>query len=244
MDSPTKFQEIVRDERARQFLWERYAVSYDKILLEMPYYREVLDRHFQALSSGGVQRVLDVGCGTGNLALRLAGAARDVTAVDNSRAMLRKLSCKLTPATGQRVRRLEQNAESLWQFHDGCFDGVSILLALFDMKDAELALREAIRLLRRGGVLIVTEPKRSFQMKQILDACRAHLMAQGLYTALSEDLARVSQENWRLDPQTRQTHSPLRAEVIEDILRDGRFVELEIQDSHFGNCATIKGRRP
>jgi len=150
-----------------QLTWESYAISYDRILLRMDYYQEVLSRHFEALSKSSVRCVIDLGAGTGNLAgMLLEGSQRRVTVVDSSRAMLERLRAKLSEYTGGRLMVMEQSAESLDQLDSMSFDGVSILLALFDVYRPVAALNEAIRLLRPGGVLVVTEPKYCCQQRQ------------------------------------------------------------------------------
>ena len=62
------------------------------ILPEMPFYREVVDRHLAAIREAGAARVLDIGAGTGNVAVPLLKDGVPVAAVDISRAMLAKLS--------------------------------------------------------------------------------------------------------------------------------------------------------
>jgi ubiquinone/menaquinone biosynthesis C-methylase UbiE len=238
------YRQALLERWSQQLLWEEYAVSYDRVLLEMPYYREVIERHLQALTADGIETVIDIAAGTGNLVQRLLAAGRHVTAVDGSRAMLNKLWSKFREQDGGRLHVVEQNAESLSRFRNQQFDGVSILLALFDMSEARTALDEARRILRPGGTLVVTEPKHCFQIQEILDFCESHLKQRGLFPSLAADLERVGNANRTLNPSTRANRSPLRAEVIYDILQTAGFQELSLTDSHFGNCATIRGVKP
>jgi len=225
-----------------QLTWESYAISYDRILLRMDYYQEVLSRHFEALSKSSVRRIIDLGAGTGNLAgMLLEGSQRRVTVVDSSRAMLERLRAKLSKYMGGRLLVMEQSAESLDQLDSMSFDGVSILLALFDVYRPVAALNEAIRLLRPGGVLVVTEPKYCFRKEPILEYVEKSLKDAGVFAELEEDFKRVSSANNRIDPESRVSHSPLRAEDIYKVLSDKGFESLTITDSHFGNCATVCG---
>lgn len=101
--------------------------------------------------------VLDVATGTGRLPraiLRQPAFQGRVIGLDLSRGMLR-----------QAVRRTAQFADRLtfiWQgashlpFEDNTFDAVSCLEALEFMPDPEQVLEELVRVLRPGGVLLLT----------------------------------------------------------------------------------------
>jgi ubiquinone/menaquinone biosynthesis C-methylase UbiE len=101
--------------------------------------------------------VLDVATGTGRLPralLRQPPFQGRVIGLDLSRGMLR-----------QAVRRTGQFADRLtfiWQgashlpFEDSTFDAVTCLEALEFMPDPQWALEELVRVLRPGGVLLVT----------------------------------------------------------------------------------------
>jgi ubiquinone/menaquinone biosynthesis C-methylase UbiE len=99
------------------------------------------------------RRVLDVGCGTGNISLALAQRGARVVGLDFSLPRLAKAREK----AGQQgiavawmrglASRLPLAAES--------FDGVMCILALDFMADREKALQEMVRVLRPGGFLSV-----------------------------------------------------------------------------------------
>lgn len=102
-------------------------------------------------------RLLDVGCGTGDLTLRLArrvGPAGMVTGLDLTPAML-AVGRKKVLAQGleDRVILIEGNALSL-PFADGTFDGVTAGFSLRNMTDLDGALREMFRVLKPGGFAV------------------------------------------------------------------------------------------
>jgi len=227
-----------------QLTWDTYAWSYDRIISVMPYYREVLDRHVAAMRDSGDGSVVDLGAGTGNLAALLVRECRRVVAVDYSRAMLDRLRGKLVDHIGRGLEVIEANAEYLPNLRDGAFAGVSILLALYDMERPSDALDEAIRLLRRGGTLIITEPKLVFDLEVILGKCREHLDQIGRYDELAADLERVNTANRVLNPSSRETHADLHAEAIRERLVGLGFCGVTMTDSHFGQCATVRGIKP
>jgi ubiquinone/menaquinone biosynthesis C-methylase UbiE len=230
---------------ARELVWDDYALSYDRVVGRMPYYLAALRRHERALVSSNSRVVADLGAGTGNLVVRLLRRGMKVLAVDPSRGMLGHLAEKLSMFPEDTpVAVWLQSAESLDQIEDRSVDGVSVLLAFFDMNEPERAFREAIRILRAGGTMAITEPKLAFQMQPILDYCRAYLQQNGLLQSHRSDLERVFKANAAINPATRKDGSPLRIERIYRGLIAAGFTPIKQQDSHMGECATVVGKKP
>ncbi|MCX7826196.1 MAG: methyltransferase domain-containing protein [Verrucomicrobiae bacterium] len=221
--------------------WQQYAISYDRILPRLPFYIEVVDRHVEAMTQADVRNVIDIGAGTGNVALRLVAEGRRVTAVDLSPSMLAQLRAKLPADVGSKLLIVQQNAEALPQFASGAFDGVNMLLVLYAVERPSAALDEAVRVLRPGGAIVITEPKRCFNLRVLLDFAENYLRQLGVLETLREDWQRVRESNQRFDPSQR---SRLWAENIYERLETLGFKQLCFQDSHLGNCATICGRKP
>jgi SAM-dependent methyltransferase len=89
---------------ADEQVWEAYAESYDHILPILPFYQEAVRRHVNRLTGASIQRVIDVGAGTGNVAVQLAPRGVEVTAIDISRAMLDQLRGKKRSARPPRSK--------------------------------------------------------------------------------------------------------------------------------------------
>jgi len=238
-----EFHELYRDRLDHQLIWDTYAWSYDRVLPLVPYYQDVLERHVSVMTSCPDGPVMDLGGGTGNLAERLILADRSVTVVDNSRAMLDKLHSKqvLASAIGTRLTVVEARAQSLPMIEDQSQAAVSLQLALFDMRNPELGLRTAVRVLRPGGWIVVTDLKRSFQLEPLLQECERQLRSLGLYEQLAEDLHRVVRSNHDLAPGSR---SSFRIEDVFEFLGRESFKSISIQDSHLGQCATVTAQKP
>jgi len=101
--------------------------------------------------------VADLGCGTGALAAELAPRVRKVVAVDQSAEMLRAARKRL--GRRRNVEIHEARLEALPLPDAGC-DAAALVLVLSYLREPGAALREAARILRPGGRLVVVEAKR------------------------------------------------------------------------------------
>ncbi len=110
---------------------------------------------------GDGERVLDVGCGTGSLALRCAGKAARVTGIDISPQMLDMAREKVEAAGLQdQVELREMSAIDLDEaFPEGSFDVIVSSLVFSELSEDEqgFVLRECHRLLRDGGRLVIAD---------------------------------------------------------------------------------------
>lgn len=101
----------------------------------------------------GMVKVLDIGAGTGRYSVPLAEEGYDVTAVELVRYNLGILKKK-----GSSVRAMQGNALNLKKLADDTFD-VTLLFGpmyhLTSFEDKRRALREAKRVTRPGGVILV-----------------------------------------------------------------------------------------
>lgn len=99
-------------------------------------------------------RILDVGCGDGLLTWTLAERNAWVVGIDTDRAMLEAATARLARGRRQRPRFVEGRIEQL-PFPDGSFDVVVIVTVLCLLEDRAGAVREAARVLRPGGRLVI-----------------------------------------------------------------------------------------
>ena len=112
---------------------------------------ELINRTFSPIAG---KRLLDVGCGPGRLAHQLVEMGADVTGLDPDPEIVAAAARFATDA-----RFVEGSAENL-PFDTESFDGVVFLNSLHHVPQPGMAaaLREAGRVLRRGGHLVVVEP--------------------------------------------------------------------------------------
>jgi SAM-dependent methyltransferase len=118
-----------------------------------PAYPASLVARLFALAGGRDARIVDVGAGTGHLALPLAAAGARVTAVEPARAMLRVLS----DVAGGRVRCVHASGEATTL--PGSSQDLGLVADALHWLDPEAAGRELARVVVGGGVVAVVEAR-------------------------------------------------------------------------------------
>ena len=109
-------------------------------------------RGLDSSSGGPPGLVLDLGCGGGLLSVPLADGARRVVGVDRSGASVR--AARDAVPTGRRCRFVRADLLRA-PFASRCADLVLLCDVLEHVEDWRAAVREAARLVRRGGHLFV-----------------------------------------------------------------------------------------
>ena len=136
--------------------WDRIARQYaaDPIA-DMAGYEATLQRVLSFLNPG--HDVLEIGCGTGTTALRLAPFTRRLLATDVSQEMIHiardKLAARPLPQLSFAVADADAQV-----FGQGIYDAVLAFNMLHLVSDLDRALAQAVRALRPGGLLISKTP--------------------------------------------------------------------------------------
>jgi ubiquinone/menaquinone biosynthesis C-methylase UbiE len=94
--------------------------------------------------------VLDVGGGTGRVAVQMISLAKSTIIADSALKMLRE-------AQKKGISAINANAEQL-PFENGAFDRIIMVDALHHVADQEQTLNELWRSLKPDGILIIEEP--------------------------------------------------------------------------------------
>jgi SAM-dependent methyltransferase len=104
------------------------------------------------LREAGVRTILELGCGTGNDAARLAGEGYLVTAIDLSAEAIRQATARFSSVARFMVADMTQRLP----FPDAAFDAVMSNVALHMFPDGvtRAVFAEAGRLVRPGGLLL------------------------------------------------------------------------------------------
>jgi|GraSoiStandDraft_10_1057309.scaffolds.fasta_scaffold60997_2 SAM-dependent methyltransferase len=136
---------------------ETYAGAYDALYADKDYDAEcdAIEAAFSRHGVGATRTVLDLGCGTGNHALRLAQRGYDVTGVDRSAPMLAQAREK-ADAGSLRIRWLAGDVASVRV--GAAFDAVLLMFAVLSYQlgtqSVRATLKNARSHLRPGGLLL------------------------------------------------------------------------------------------
>ncbi|MGH2729965.1 MAG: class I SAM-dependent methyltransferase [Actinomycetota bacterium] len=172
--------------------FDRAADYYDATRALDPHLtRRVLELLTAELSDRGP--CLEIGIGTGRLALPLAEAGIPITGVDLSATMLKKLLSKTTGISPIPAARAD--ATSL-PFAEGTFGAAYACWVLHLIPEWRIALRELVRVVKPGGVILIDLGGRNPHLitdvrDKFLVAAGASLEARGTHDigALTEVMA-------------------------------------------------------
>jgi ubiquinone/menaquinone biosynthesis C-methylase UbiE len=192
----------------RNLIWSEYAVYYDTVLNSTTVYPELLavilgERGPRGDADKlpripGDARVLDLGAGTGNITIKLANSSggRIVVAVENNRAMLARLKTRCASYLrgddqGAGVLAIKQDISSLNGFNDNYFDLVILNNVLYSVDDPRPVLRGANRVLKPGGEIRISGPKKKTNLERLFRRIRSDLVQAGKFDELKEEYERV-----------------------------------------------------
>ncbi len=139
------------DRGAQPWFFDAWSHIYDFPWVQRATYEPVHNQVLRALRDTRCRRVLDVGCGTGQLAAKIKQALPKTAVVgcDFSAGMLQRAARR-----HHRVAWIQGDAGRL-PFRSGAFDVVTSTEAFHWFPDQEAALAECFRVLAPGGRLLL-----------------------------------------------------------------------------------------
>jgi len=155
-------------------LWDGYAETFDNAAdhgLRDPRVRAEWEALLLPLLPTPPSRVVDLGCGTGSLAVLLAERGYQVSALDLSGSMVRLAEAKAN-AAGVSIEFVQGDA-AIPAFEPQTFDVVLARHVLWVFENPDDVLTRWLRLLRPGGRLILIEGRWSTGAGLTSDVCTA-----------------------------------------------------------------------
>ena len=215
-DLEQKLREVVN--------WSRYAVSYDKLLYPFTDYNELVDLVVSQL--GDAQLCADLGAGTGNATLKLLErhSSRQVWAIESNEMMLQYLKQKVGAHLG-RLTAIKDDVVRLGalRYQNDYFDAAIMINVLYAVQDPLECLRQACRILKPGGMLVLSTPHRDTDVKKVLKKLRDVLQSKGLFESLAEEFETAKLVHEKMD-------NLIHRNTKEEIRRYIQEAGLEIRD--------------
>jgi ArsR family transcriptional regulator len=136
--------------------FEANAAKWDRIRSLHISEREVEEAICELLTGGHFDFMLDLGVGTGRMMELLAPRARRALGIDNSHKMLEYARSRLSGPEYEHCQLRHGDILAL-PYEDGCADLVIIHQVLHFLAEPQAAIREAGRLLRPGGTMLIVD---------------------------------------------------------------------------------------
>lgn len=133
--------------------WGGVAEWYDKVVYDEDSYqsRVILPNIMRIVAPQKGMRILDLGCGQGFFSHAFAAAGAHVTGADVSPELI--AIAKVRAAHNEEFHVAPSDILKPWK--DGVFDAVTIILALQNIERMAQTLREAARVTKKGGKLVI-----------------------------------------------------------------------------------------
>jgi ubiquinone/menaquinone biosynthesis C-methylase UbiE len=125
-------------------------------VIRSEYFEERLKYKLLSLHNIKDKIAADLGCGTGFVSLALANEASIVFSVDQSVNMLKELKATANKRDLKNIYPIKSSLDNLALF-DESLDAVYINMALHHIKDAKKAIEEMHRVLKSGGIVVISD---------------------------------------------------------------------------------------
>lgn len=140
-------------------IWDLHSAVYDSAggMIQNARESEAWASYIKRHLPEGRLKVLDAGCGTGEVGILMAGMGHDVTGIDISEKMLEKAIIKARDE-GLSINFMMRDAERTG-FETGSFDVIICRFLLWTLPDPHGTLREWHRILKDGGRVLIIDGK-------------------------------------------------------------------------------------
>jgi ubiquinone/menaquinone biosynthesis C-methylase UbiE len=203
----------------QEVTWSRYAVVYDKLLLNFPDYLDLLKIVVSQIEHA--QLCLDLGAGTGNSALALLDndPTRIVWAIESNEIMLRQFRNKVSENYRNRLHIVKDDIHKMPDFDAAFFDSATMVNTLYALDDPEACLREVNRVLKMEGTLALSTPHKGTNVDQLFVRLKEALVKKGIFESLEKAFHAARERHAAINSQIHR----FTVKQLELILSDSGF---------------------
>jgi ubiquinone/menaquinone biosynthesis C-methylase UbiE len=214
-----------------------YLDVYDRIVLNSDMYLAVRDFHVKGME--GLPVILDSGAGTGNVTLELLKKGHSVCAVDKSSKALGILSEKCKDYKNN-LQVYETGTEEL-PFESGSFDGITSMFVVSYVDDIERYFRENYRVLKEGGILVLTGRVTTENSELVLKSYEKSLRDRNLLSELERGFELFKKEFREGVMKSFKGYSYNR---IKNVIKGSGFGEIrEVGRPYFMQCYSLIAKK-
>lgn len=229
---------IDKNPRKIRSMFSEIAPTYDTLNHLLSFGVDRLWRTAVARMCARYRSVLDICCGTGDLALTIASSGEsDVVGIDFSEEMVRRAI--------EKSRRLRTDKRTLFcvgdglrlPFGDGTFDACTVAFGIRNTRDTLQCAREMRRVTRKGGKIFILE----FTVPEIPVAKELYLLYSRRLMESVGNVVSGSRAYSYLVESVKQYYSN---DEMRAILRSSGLVDVRSRPMTFGVCAITSGTVP
>ncbi len=232
------YEDVARDEKTARVggVFRSVAGSYDLMNDAMSggMHRLWKDRFVRRVKPRRGEQILDMAGGTGDIAFRMEPSEASITVADINPAMLEVGMARAQKRGIDGLVWTEANAETL-TFPDRFFDAYTIAFGIRNVTDIPAALKEAHRVLRRGGRFYCLEFS-TVEWPGFADVYDVY--SHRLVPRLGQLLARDA-DSYRYLIESIRRFPPM--PVFEGMIRDAGFVNTGVEPIMGGLVAIHSG---
>lgn len=221
--------------------WNRLALTWDTQAGATRAFELIRERLMTLADAHGTDRVLDLGAGTGFLAMPIAATGASVVALDLSEAMLAMLE--------RRAREFDYRLEPVHgdlraaSFPDRSFTLVVSNYVLHHLSDEEkhAIVRRCFRWLDHGGRLVFADMMFSTGLRSARDRRIVASKVRRLIRRGPAGAWRILKNVWRFALARRERPAP--PEFWVRVLQEAGFVDVHVEEP-VGDAGIVWARRP
>lgn len=203
-------------------------LAYDRTLIMAEHYDAILKIHLNHLKN--CTKILDSGCGTGILALKLLKLNKKIVGVDISSESVEALKHKAQKIDKlKNLKLLKKDGSNLKEIKNRSFDGINSMIVAHLVSNYKKYIKECYRLLKPGGVFVITARSNNKKQELLVNILKKSLKEKGLYQNRLKDFEIISKQLLRTANSRSKNLLPVRTAI--KILSDIGFKKINEEEN-------------